>query len=40
VAGFPEDIPELKSLDDLIEIADKRLYIAKRSGKNKIVLEG
>jgi diguanylate cyclase (GGDEF)-like protein len=40
VAGFPEDIPELKSLDDLIEIADKRLYIAKKSGKNKIVLEG
>ncbi len=40
VAGFPEDIPELKSLDDLIEIADRRLYIAKRTGKNKIVLEG
>ena len=39
VAGFPEDIPELKSLDDLIEIADRRLYIAKRSGKNRIVLE-
>ena len=39
VAGFPEDIPELKSLDDLIEIADRRLYIAKRTGKNRIVLE-
>jgi diguanylate cyclase (GGDEF)-like protein len=40
VAGFPEDIPELKSLDDLIEIADRRLYIAKRTGKNRIILEG
>ncbi|ADY73307.1 diguanylate cyclase [Desulfurobacterium thermolithotrophum DSM 11699] len=40
VANFPEDVKELQSLDELIKIADRRLYIAKRTGKNKIVIEG
>ncbi|MEO2069514.1 MAG: GGDEF domain-containing protein [Desulfurobacteriaceae bacterium] len=39
VAGFPEDILEIDSLDKLINIADERLYVAKRSGKNTIVLD-
>ena len=25
------------SIDNLVEIADKRMYIAKRNGKNKII---
>ncbi|SMP01776.1 diguanylate cyclase (GGDEF) domain-containing protein [Desulfurobacterium pacificum] len=37
VASFPEDVAVLNSLDDLIEIADERLYTAKRLGKNRII---
>jgi diguanylate cyclase (GGDEF)-like protein len=37
VASFPEDVAVLNSLDDLIEIADERLYAAKRLGKNRII---
>ncbi len=38
IAGYPEDVDGLASLDSLIEIADKRLYLAKRKGKNRIEL--
>ncbi len=38
VAGVPEDIKELTSLEELVEKADEKLYLAKRSGKDKIVV--
>jgi len=39
VAGYPEDLKEVNSLETLIQLADERLYRAKRSGKNKVVWE-
>ena len=39
VAGYPDDLDSIDSLDDLIKIADERLYKAKRLGKNRIVLD-
>ena len=39
VAGYPEDLKEVDSLEVLISLADERLYRAKRSGKNRIVWE-
>ncbi|RKQ63697.1 diguanylate cyclase (GGDEF)-like protein [Thermovibrio guaymasensis] len=38
VVGYPDDLDNIDSLDDLIKIADERLYKAKRLGKNRIVL--
>ncbi|MCA1933189.1 MAG: diguanylate cyclase [Calditerrivibrio sp.] len=36
LSGGVSDTIETKKLEDLIELADKRLYISKMSGKNKI----
>ncbi len=37
VASFPEDVKNFSSLNELIELADERLYVAKKTGKNRIV---
>ena len=39
VAGYPDDVDSIDSLDDLIKIADERLYKAKRQGKNRVILD-
>jgi len=39
VADYPGDVEEFDSLDELIKIADERLYRAKREGKNRVVIE-
>jgi len=36
ISAYPEDIGNLLSLDPLIEIADEKLYLAKRKGKDRI----
>ena len=38
IASTPEDLKDWKNVDELVEIADERLYKAKREGKNKILL--
>ncbi len=39
IADYPSDVKNLTNLDILIRIADHRLYRAKGTGKNKIVIE-
>ncbi|WP_456420296.1 GGDEF domain-containing protein [Thermovibrio sp.] len=39
VAGYPDDVDDLTFLDDLIKIADERLYKAKRQGKNRVIAD-
>ncbi|TCK05420.1 GGDEF domain-containing protein [Phorcysia thermohydrogeniphila] len=38
IAGYPEEVKDLSSLNSIIEIADKKLYLAKKKGKDRIEL--
>jgi diguanylate cyclase (GGDEF)-like protein len=38
IAGYPEDVKDLTSLDSIIEVADEKLYLAKKNGKDRIEL--
>ena len=39
IAGYPDDIDQPGKIENLIKIADERLYKAKNTGKNKAVID-